>query len=464
MWDGPLRRSPQVSHLGNSLSISQDLLWAENRKQRRQQHGSAWHWKQTDCWYYTLPGTKKRMPLLDKHGQRIRGKANQEAAETALAKVKLAQAADPANAVPDAPWLVARVCSEYLQYCARGVANHTISKGHHTNALAWLNDLCGFCGGQDVSEVKKGHIQTWLANHPTWQSSATQRSVIAVVLAAFNYAQAQFDIPNPLKGLKKPASKPRLQSFSREDEQALYVATEEQFGNFLFAAIHTGLRPFCELARITADDVEENGRGMMWRVYSSKTKKTRKIPVQNELADLARKLMKTAPRGSGVPLLRNTKGRPWKPPAGVVRFIAIKKKLGWDQDPTKTKYSCYNVPAHLCASDALGLLEQWRGVFHRDPGRTDRRYAQGGLRSLREGVGAALPGTAVGGGGPEECGLGVGTSEFDRDARERCSGDGWAAGDRGTRAYSHEVFESLDLLSLDLDLPLASGPRSGDSR
>jgi hypothetical protein len=28
------------------------------RKQRRQPHGSAWHWKQTDCWYYTLPGTK----------------------------------------------------------------------------------------------------------------------------------------------------------------------------------------------------------------------------------------------------------------------------------------------------------------------------------------------------------------------------------------------------------------------
>ncbi len=34
------------------------------RKQRRQPHGSAWHWKQTDCWYYTRPGTKKRVPLF----------------------------------------------------------------------------------------------------------------------------------------------------------------------------------------------------------------------------------------------------------------------------------------------------------------------------------------------------------------------------------------------------------------
>jgi hypothetical protein len=68
-----------------------------NRKQRRQQHGSAWHWKQTDCWYFTAPGTKKRMPLFDEIGQRIRGKENQEAAETALAKVKVANESDSAG-------------------------------------------------------------------------------------------------------------------------------------------------------------------------------------------------------------------------------------------------------------------------------------------------------------------------------------------------------------------------------
>ena len=81
-------------------------------------------------------------------------------------------------------------------------------------------------------------------------------------------------------------------------------------GIFLFVAIHTGLRPFCELAKITADDVEQTERGMMWRVYASKTKKTRKIPVRPEVAELARRLIKTAPRGSGIPLLRNTRGKP----------------------------------------------------------------------------------------------------------------------------------------------------------
>lgn len=165
--------------------------------------------------------------------------------------------------------------------------------------------------------------------------------MIATILAAFNRADELFGIPNPIKGMKKPKSTPRLASFTPEEEQALYGATEPCFGEFLFAAIHTGLRPFCELARLTADDVEESPRGMMWRVYASKTKKTRKIPVRPEVAELTRKLMKTAPRNSGLAIFRNTQGNPWKPTSGVARFLTIKKNLGWEQDPVKGKYSCY---------------------------------------------------------------------------------------------------------------------------
>ena len=92
------------------------------------------------------PGTKKRVPLFDEQGQRIHGKDNQEAAETALAKVKVATDSGNADTVNRQRWLVAKVCSEYLQYCQRGVANHTISEGHHVNAASWLNDLCAYCG------------------------------------------------------------------------------------------------------------------------------------------------------------------------------------------------------------------------------------------------------------------------------------------------------------------------------
>ncbi len=83
------------------------------------------------------------------------------------------------------------------------------------------------------------------------------------VLAAFSHAQHEFDIPNPLVGLKKPPQRPRLASFDSEEEQILYSATDEPFRNFLFAAIHTGLRPFCELARLSAKDIVETDQGMM---------------------------------------------------------------------------------------------------------------------------------------------------------------------------------------------------------
>jgi len=311
------------------------------RNKRRRPHGSAWHWKQTDCWYYTQPGTKKRVPLFDEKGERIRGKGNKEAADHALAKEKLSRDAGSDGVPGTGEWLVIRVCSDYIQYCERGVVNGSISKSHRDNTVAWLNDLTKHCGALPVAQLRKGHVKTWIESHKTWRSPATHGGVIAVVLAAFNRAEEMYGIANPLKGLKKPRSNPRLHSLGKEDEEAIYSATEVCFKNFLFAAIHTGLRPFCELARITADDVEETDRGMMWRVYSSKTKKTRKIPVRPEMAELSRKLMKTAPKGSGLPLFRNTKGRPWKRTAGVVRFIMIKKKLGWDQEPVKSRYSCY---------------------------------------------------------------------------------------------------------------------------
>src|SRR5262249_54782349 len=129
------------------------------KKTRRQAHGAAWHWQQTDCWYYTLPGTKKRVPLFDEDGNRIRGQDNKHAAQLALARIKLAEAAPAAVApAPGEAWLVAKVCSEYLQYCERGVTNGTLSVGHRDGASQILNDLCSYCGALPVAQLKKGHI------------------------------------------------------------------------------------------------------------------------------------------------------------------------------------------------------------------------------------------------------------------------------------------------------------------
>jgi integrase len=338
----PVKRPARLASSESSKLDRSPRRRRSRRKTRRQSHGSAWHWQQTDSWYYTLPGSKKRVPLFDEDGNRIRGVDNKKAASLALARVKLGQGWRP-EAPPASPddWLVAKTCSEYLQYCERGVANGSVSKGHRDTTKSMLNDLCKFCGALPVSELKKGHIKAWMESHEGWKSPATYRSAISVVLAAFNYSEENHDIANPLKGLKKPQSRPRLQSFSKEDEDALYKAVDKPLRDFLFAAIHTGLRPYCELAKITADDVEEAQRGMMWRVYSSKTKKTRKIPVRPEVAKLTRELMKTAPRGSGLPIFRTTTGKAWSKVNGVIRFIEARRELGWDKDPIRKKYSSY---------------------------------------------------------------------------------------------------------------------------
>ena len=313
----------------------------------RQRRGSAWYWKQTDCWYYTPPGTNRRVPLLDENGKRVRGKDYKQAAALALARVRLAGGLEPESLAVEPvisrceQWLVAKVCSEYIQYCEQGVTAGRISSDHRHSSVYYLNELCKYCGSMPVAELKRGYISSWIESHTTWRSPATRRNVIAIIQAAFNLAAREHQVRNPLRGLKKPPPQPKLISFSAKDERAIYAATDKPFRDFLFAAIHTGLRPFCELAKLNAENVEETPRGMMWRVYSTKTKKTRKIPVRPEVAKLTHKLMETAPVGSGLPLFRNPQGNPWIKVTGVHRFLAIKRNLGWDDDPARHRYSTY---------------------------------------------------------------------------------------------------------------------------
>lgn len=275
-----------------------------------------------------MPGTKTRMPLFDEHGGRIQGKENKIAAEVALAKEKLTWAdEDDAAVIGSGQWLVARVCSDYNQSCQKRAAKRIITDEYRDEVDRYLNEFCRYCGSLPAAELRNGHVQHWVESHPSWRSPVTQRNAMAIVLAAFNHAQEMHDVPNPLGGLKKPPPRPRMQSFTTEEEQLIYSATDEPFGDFLFAAIHTGLRPFCELARLTADDVAESPRGMMWRVYSTKTKKTRKVPIRSEVAELTRRLMAMALPGSGKAVFRNPQGRPWKKVTGVSRFLKIKREL-----------------------------------------------------------------------------------------------------------------------------------------
>ena len=70
------------------------------------------------------------MALFDEQGQRIRGKENKEAAEIALAREKLTWESEADGQPGGGEWIVARVCSEYQQYCEQGVTSGSISQRH----------------------------------------------------------------------------------------------------------------------------------------------------------------------------------------------------------------------------------------------------------------------------------------------------------------------------------------------
>ena len=313
-----------------------------NTGRKRRSRGRAWYWRQTDSWYFTPPGTKRRVRLVDERGNPVRGQSSIDQAELALARVKAAGDWRPeVKSAEESDWIVAKVCSIYIENCEKRSRAGEISIEYEKEVRRFLQDLCKYCGAMPLRDLRKTHALHWVETHSTWKSSATRRFAIEAVMAAFNHAQNFYAVPNPLRGLSKPAQCPRLHSFSAEDEQALYDATDEPFREFLFAAIHTGLRPFSELAQMTGNDVIESDRGMMWRVYASKTKKTRVIPIRKEVADLTRSILSRDNSGTDGVIFRNSQGDPWKKVTGGSRFRNLRQKLGWIEDSVRKNYSCY---------------------------------------------------------------------------------------------------------------------------
>lgn len=315
----------------------------QSKSRQRRSRGRPWHWRQTDSWYFTPPGTKKRVRLLDTSGRPIRGKENNQQAELALARVKVDGNWLPAPGQKERGVVhVAKVCSRFIEYCESRRKQGIISVDYSKEVVRYLNELCAYYGALPVDELQKGHLEHWLESHPNWKSPATQRNALSIVIAAFNFAAEGDDaVKNPLVGIQKPPQCPKLHSFSEEEEQLLYEATDVSFGDFLFAAIRTGLRPFTELARITVNDIIESERGMLWRVYASKTGKTRTVPVRAEVADLTLKLRQKLGKAPDTVLFRNSRGGAWTKVAGVQRFRKLRQDLGWMKDPVRQRYSCY---------------------------------------------------------------------------------------------------------------------------
>ncbi|ADB18376.1 hypothetical protein Psta_3721 [Pirellula staleyi DSM 6068] len=309
-------------------------------RQRRRSRGSAWYWKQTDCWYYTAPGSQKRVRLLALDGTPIRGATCRKEAELSLARERTSDRWQcESTEEVTAAWSVGRVCSEYIAECERRLRQGSIGTDYEKEVRRYLNVFAKYCGALPVAHLKRGHLDAWLQNQDKWRSTATQRFAITIVLSAFAHASENFQVKHSLLGFSKPPQRPRLHSISPEDEASFYRAADPCLADFIFAAIHTGLRPFCELARMSTGHLVETPQGMLWKVYSSKTDKTRVVPVSKLVAKRIRQRLQK--QGDG-PIFRNRQGNAWKKPTAGGLFRLARRTLGWENDPVKGKYSCYS--------------------------------------------------------------------------------------------------------------------------
>jgi hypothetical protein len=182
----------QASKEGGGMSANKQGNKTSQKQTRRRAHGSAWHWQQTDGWYFTPPGTKRRVALLDSSGRRIKGKSNKQAAELALARLKAKSDWKPASEKQNEQsevLLVGKICSEYIEHCAERFRGNHVCAEHRDQARRILNDLANYCGALPVIEVQKAHLEHWLESHPTWRSPVTRRNNITTVLAAFEFAR-----------------------------------------------------------------------------------------------------------------------------------------------------------------------------------------------------------------------------------------------------------------------------------
>jgi len=326
---------------------------ARNRK--RQANGCAWHRKFDDGWYATVDG--KRTRLRDETGQPIRGKDHREQADLAVARLKLQI---PATTQTGSV-LVADIVDAYLESLKVSATPQYADLASRT-----MNDFCSYCGALAATDLKKKHVRDWVADHPTWKSDNTKRDYMAMVVAAFNYAVKEDEVldSNPISGLKKPAAFARTTYFREEEIQEVLdycnrkpkkkAVSLSPFGQFFTMLLQTGARPFSELAKVTADHIQETDKGMVIRMKAGtdehgnyrhkaakKTGKDRTIYLFEEAEAVIRTLMLEFPRGSGVPLFRTPRGKSWKRCNGVQSFCTLKRRLGWDQDPEKKNLSLY---------------------------------------------------------------------------------------------------------------------------
>jgi integrase len=191
------------------------------------------------------------------------------------------------------------------------------------------NFFCPFWkayGKVKASELTTVQAEAY-ARRQSW-SDSTRNAFLGALATAFRWAErARWIERTPLVGLKRPpkASRGAETLVTAEEHARLLQAATPEFAMFLRVLYATGARPG-EVAGITAGNFDANLGVVRLREHKTAHKgQSRTVYLTPEAVALLLKQREQQPEG---PLLRNTRGKPWRPKAIVKAMIATRERAG----------------------------------------------------------------------------------------------------------------------------------------
>jgi integrase len=210
------------------------------------------------------------------------------------------------------------------------------------------DDLDAWCRrhAREAGKVKAGGRRGGVRQGKPWSENAQVRAR-AIVLACLNYGVKKLGMPaHPLRHVRPGAVTSRERYLTAGERQRILGAVKGPFADYVLALDQTGARPFSEVCKVTASDVDlEKGAWTLVKWKNSKKQKGKKrvIFLSERMKHLTRRLMLKHPEG---PLFRCQTGTPWSRQSITARFRKLSAKLGMEG---VTAYTF----RHSAISDAL---------------------------------------------------------------------------------------------------------------
>jgi integrase len=207
-------------------------------------------------------------------------------------------------------------------------AQRRLAKSTYRVARDFANSFAKACGQLPAQDVRKQHIEQWIATHPTW-GSMTEWDAKNRLVAVFNWAVDQELVPaNRISGIRKPPIRSRGTTtlISPEDIATILNAATPSLRHVLMALHQAGARPG-EVISVTAKDfLPEQGIWILAKHKTAHKGHHRIVYLTPDMIALCRELSSKYTDG---PLFRTTNGLPWCHTCYIAEKVReLRKRLG----------------------------------------------------------------------------------------------------------------------------------------